>query len=264
MNRILGPTGAALCVILATIAPAPALAQDPGASRGFTVQGMYHAALDTLGVTRPIAVSAAVPASPATRPAVVPAPSGPVGQAIEAGIDGASSVFGAIASVFTFNVNDLLESPASRMADVRNAHGDDFWAMVADAGFELKEVETHVGLIPEFNFKFDKARDLSDADRDWLERKLTRHARFHTGLTARLKRALVHSLLEAHDLNEGFSLESFDVAFAPLPSVSFSVAPKNSRLLSQEHDALFRATLELKEHLKHSRDAAKPGDAKTE
>lgn len=214
MNRIIR---FALAVGLGLAAPLSAVAQDRGAS---------------------------APKSPTPTATVaqssIAAPAADGGGIVDSAMQGVSDTVGAVVSIF--NVTDV-DSPASMLSKMKAARGFEFWAMVADAGFELKEADTDVGLIPEFSFKFDKARELSNADRVWLERKLRRHKQRHGGLAAKMKRGLIHALLEAHDLNEGFSLESFDVGFTPLPSLKFAVAPKDSRLLDKEHDALYRAIL---------------------
>ncbi len=49
------------------------------------------------------------------------------------------------------------------------------------AGYKLKEIESSISLLPSLSLTFGQARELTDADRDYVERMLERHARRNPG-----------------------------------------------------------------------------------
>jgi hypothetical protein len=96
--------------------------------------------------------------------------------------------------------------------------------MMDMAGYKLKDVHTSVALIPSVSFTFAVARELSDADREWLAAQLARHARMRSGLVAAAERSIVQSLLDAQELG-GYEIETVEVDLFPWPSVKFAISP---------------------------------------
>jgi hypothetical protein len=75
----------------------------------------------------------------------------------------------------TPNREQMLRSIAS--AERRQAHArDDFSWLMNIAGFKLKEIESSFSLLPGLSFTFGHARELTEADRDYVEQQLERHA----------------------------------------------------------------------------------------
>jgi hypothetical protein len=117
------------------------------------------------------------------------------------------------------------------------AQTDDFNWLMGIAGFRLKSIESTLGFLPGLTLQFGQARELSEADREYLERALQRHARRQPGAFSALQRTIISGILEANEI-QGFSVESLTVSLLPLPYVKFSLAasdaplaPESSRVL---------------------------------
>jgi hypothetical protein len=130
-------------------------------------------------------------------------------------------------------------SPADVLRDVRRTDVHTFWDDLSDAGYELAEVDTGVGLIPEVKMSFRLVRELSEADRDALDRTLEIAATREPGLIPRLQRGIVQTLLAAADLTD-MHVTTLVISILPLPSAEFKMEPRDSGL-SAEHDVLYRA-----------------------
>ncbi len=143
-------------------------------------------------------------------------------------------------------------TPPTPIATLRRIKGEEkgeFWAMLEDAGYELKEIDTEVGLIPGIEATYILKRELSDADREALELRLERYARDSGGLIARLERAIIYSLLDASELGD-YRIEKLKVQFLPLPAASFTLAPSEGPL-DEEHDRIYRAIKEQARTVRH-------------
>jgi hypothetical protein len=139
------------------------------------------------------------------------------------------------------------------VTDVARYHGGgedpyDFIPMMDMAGYKLKDVHTSVALIPSVSFTFAVARELSDADREWLAAQLARHARMRSGLVAAAERSIVQSLLDAQELG-GYEIETVEVDLFPWPSVKFAISPADAPL-SSEAAKLMRAIEKIGESIK--------------
>jgi hypothetical protein len=149
------------------------------------------------------------------------------------------------------------------VTDVARYHGGgedpyDFIQMMDTAGYKLKEVHTAVALIPSVSFTFAVARELSDADREWLAGQLVRHARTRSGLVAAAERSIVQSLLDAQELG-GYEIETVEVDLFPWPTVKFAISPVDAPLGS-EAAKLLRAIEKVGESVKavHTQQAPVP------
>jgi hypothetical protein len=117
-------------------------------------------------------------------------------------------------------------SPPSPV-DLANRIGsqeNEFWVLLSDAGYRIKEVETTMGIIPGLSASFTYARELSDSDREFLEQRLDAHAKRNGGVSGRLQRAIVSVLLEASETGK-YKVEQLDVTFLPLPKARFILTP---------------------------------------
>jgi hypothetical protein len=97
------------------------------------------------------------------------------------------------------------------------------------AGYKLKEIESYVGVVPSLQMTFGQARELTEADREFVERHLLRHARRYPGPLAAIQRMIVRSVLEASDIR-GFSVEKVAIDIFPLPKVKFVFTPADAPL----------------------------------
>ncbi|MBI3453980.1 MAG: hypothetical protein HY057_14325 [Rhodospirillales bacterium] len=141
-------------------------------------------------------------------------------------------------------------TPSGFVKSLRGKDASEFWSLVGDAGYDLREVSTVVGLIPEVEVMFEIARELSEADREYVEERLDDFARREPGLVSKLQRSIVYALLEAAEIGE-YRVEKLKINVLPLPRAEFSLSPADAPL-TEEHDALLRA---IRGHGKRERAA---------
>lgn len=121
--------------------------------------------------------------------------------------------------------NASLTSEFSRLMDV--------------AGYKIKEIESSVGIIPDISLTFGQARELTEGDRNYLERQLARHAVRHPGLLGMAQRAIVRAVADASELGN-FEVEKVEVTLLPLPKVKLVLSPSGAPL-SPEAARIMRA-----------------------
>ena len=124
---------------------------------------------------------------------------------------------------------------------------DDFTWLMTIAGYKLKEIESSISLLPSLSLTFGQARELTEADREYVERALERHARQNPGTLASMQRSIVRSILEAGELG-GFTVEKVEVNLFPLPRVKFQLAPLDAPL-GLEASRIMRAIDRLNQRL---------------
>ncbi len=159
--------------------------------------------------------------------------------------DMVDSVGAALMSPFS---DDSMEVMAPTMSmgpygDEEGTHSDPFWHFLEEAGYKMKEVKAHVSLIPGLDIEFLLVRELSEADRNSLERKLEINAKRHSGLLPAIKRRIIRTLLEASDFDE-MRIEELTISLLPLPSAEFVLAPVEGPL-GEEHDLLYRSLQDM-------------------
>jgi hypothetical protein len=106
---------------------------------------------------------------------------------------------------------------------------EDFSWLMDIAGFKLKEIDSSIGIIPTLGLTFGQARELTAADREYVERQLERHARRNAGPLALMQRTIVRAVLDASEIG-GFAVEKVEVHLFPLPKVKFALAPADAPL----------------------------------
>lgn len=127
---------------------------------------------------------------------------------------------------FAPNRDQLMRNAAQ--AERRHAQArDEFSWLMNIAGFKLKEIESYIGLIPSLSMTFGQARELTEADRDYVEQQLQRHARRNPGPLAAMQRSIVRAVLEASEIGD-FSVEKVEIDVFPLPKVKFVLAPADA------------------------------------
>lgn len=129
----------------------------------------------------------------------------------------------------------------------RTQQREDFVALMEVAGFGLREIETSIGLIPSARLTFGHARELTDADRDHVERYLERHAQRHGGPMSRVQRAIVGAVLSASEIGE-FSVERVEIDLYPLPQIRMALVPRDAPM-SYESGRVARSIDRLSERL---------------
>jgi hypothetical protein len=88
---------------------------------------------------------------------------------------------------------------------------------------------------------FQLVRELSEADRDALDRRLEVGAARDQGVLPGIQRRIIQTLLAASDLSD-MQVTKLVISVLPLPSAEFKMEPRNGTL-TPEHDALYRAII---------------------
>ena len=117
--------------------------------------------------------------------------------------------------------------------------GADFWKDLSDAGYQLTSIDTAVALIPDVKMTFQLVRELSDADRRYVERELAVQSMRKPGVIPAMQRQIIRTLLAVGETGN-MRVGKLVIGVLPLPSAEFAVEPNNIPL-SEEHDALMRA-----------------------
>lgn len=140
----------------------------------------------------------------------------------------AERLWSGITSAFSVAPNRDQMMRNAAQAERRHAQArDEFSWLMNIAGYKLKEIESYIGLIPSLSLTFGQARELTEADRDYVEQQLERHARRNPGPLAAVQRAIVRTVLEASEFG-GFSVEKVEIDIFPLPKVKLSLAPADA------------------------------------
>ena len=114
-----------------------------------------------------------------------------------------------------------------------------FMQHLSDAGYQLAEIDMSVGLIPDIKLTFQIVRELSEADRNALERTLEIDDKELPGMTAMAQRQIIRTLL-AVSRSERMRVGKLVIGVLPLPSADFTIEPADSPL-GEEHNALLQA-----------------------
>jgi hypothetical protein len=145
----------------------------------------------------------------------------------------AGSVLG---STFGF----LLPPSAGDLASsAKDEDGSELFRLLGLAGYKLKEIDNHVALIPGISFKFAIAREMSEADMDYLDEHLELSQIRNPGLYSQLQRAIIRTVVGINSAG-GMQVSELQLTVLPLPAASFSVTP-SAVALDEENSALMRA-----------------------
>ncbi len=195
-------------------------------SRALT--GIALAALLALPVAADAQTSSAT--GPVTAPAprtvvTVPLQDLPSGDSLG---DRAERLWSSIMDAFGFGLStsNFMRRPAHTAQD--QAREDFTWLMDV-AGYKLKEIESAVSLFPSLSLTFGQARELTEGDRDYLERMLERHARTNPGPLAAIQRTIVRGIMDAGEIG-GFTVDKVEVDLFPLPKVKLVLTPTDAPL----------------------------------
>ena len=115
----------------------------------------------------------------------------------------------------------------------------DLTALMEIAGFKVKQLDTDFGLIPGASMTFGLAREMSPADREYLERMLDRDSRRRTGMLSAIQRRIVRTIIDM-SARKGYDVSSVEIDLLPLPSVKLVVTPSGGGL-SAETTTIIRA-----------------------
>lgn len=122
----------------------------------------------------------------------------------------------------------------------------DLAKLMDTAGYKLAEFESSVGLIPGASMLFKISREMSESDRDFLERELYKDSRARKSIRSVLQRRLIQTIIDISE-SEGFQVSKVDVTLLPLPKVDLTISPKGSG--GSDSTAVLRAIERLQERL---------------
>jgi phosphate transport system substrate-binding protein len=109
----------------------------------------------------------------------------------------------------------------------------DFTTLMDIAGYDISAVQSSIGIIPSASMTFAIAREMSDADHQYLERVLRRDAVARPSALAAMQRRIISSIMGVQEVG-GFEVSKVEIDFLPLPSVSLQVTPKGASAPQQQ------------------------------
>lgn len=125
----------------------------------------------------------------------------------------------------TFNTMTQWFLPTSPTQVARQIRAGDsvFWKLLADAGYELEEVQSTAAWLPEVVVWLRLTRELSDADREWVERRVDEQLPDDGTLTEGLQRAVLLMLLETSITSD--RIERLQLVLEPFPRAQLILRP---------------------------------------
>jgi hypothetical protein len=151
-----------------------------------------------------------------------------------------------VSDFFNNLIEPLTESTVQSMTKVTPTSlvhgmegGSHFFQHLSDAGYQLAGIDMSVGLIPDIKLTFQIVRELSEADRNALERALEIDDKEVAGVTAMAQRQIIRTLL-AVSRSERMRVGKLVIGVLPLPSADFTIEPADVPL-GEEHSALLQA-----------------------
>ncbi|CAK0744298.1 exported hypothetical protein [Gammaproteobacteria bacterium] len=139
-------------------------------------------------------------------------------------------------------------SASSLTQSVSKQDAVQLFKLLGYAGYKLKEINTDVGLIPYLSFKFGLARELSEADYDYLEAQVEEWQRTNPGIYASLQRKIIDTVMTVN-LGGEYKVSTLKVSLLPLPDVAFTMSPKQT-FLGEENSVLMQAIQRVERDLR--------------
>jgi hypothetical protein len=187
-----------------------------------------HAKALALAVLLAVPIAAGAQAPPAAPPGVVPTPLQDL-PSDDGVMARAERLWSGVMDVFGFGFGSGAITRGHAAAQQQQQARDDFASLMEIAGYKLKEIESSISLLPSLSLTFGQARELTDADREFVERMLERHARHNPGPVSAIQRTIVRGVMDAGELG-GFSVDKVEVDLFPLPRVKFQLSPIDAPL----------------------------------
>jgi phosphate transport system substrate-binding protein len=161
------------------------------------------------------------------------------------------------APVIPPGITKVIDQMTTAVVNVWNLLGDstptdalgasNFTSLMDVAGYKILEYESTIGIIPQIDMSFGIAREMSQADQEYLERKLALDVRGRPGVLPAIQRQIVRSILEVSEAEE-YEIEKVVIEILPLPSVKLSVAPTDAPL-GYETTTILRAIEQLRDRV---------------
>ena len=123
----------------------------------------------------------------------------------------------------------------------------DFSDLMEIAGYKTQEVQTSISIIPSAGMTFGIVRSMSEADQDYLDRRLQLDMQRRPGALPALQRNIVRAVLDVSEAAE-FEISRVEIEFVPLPSAKLIISPSEPPI-SMETAAILRAIERLKDRI---------------
>lgn len=136
-------------------------------------------------------------------------------------------------------VQGLVKLAFDDTANAATPDGLDFAKLMDLAGYTTEEFQTSVGLFPGAGMTFGIVREMSEADQDYLERRLALDAHLRPGPLPAMQRKIVRSVLDVSEANN-YEISQVVIELLPLPSFKLVVTPKDAPI-SQDTTSILRA-----------------------
>lgn len=118
---------------------------------------------------------------------------------------------------------DAVSATFQRGGERIDPRAADLASLMDLAGYKLQEFESSVGIVPSATMTFGLARQMTEADRDALERALKLDARARAHATAAVQRWVVRTVLDVRE-TQGYVVSRVELTLFPLPEVRLIVA----------------------------------------
>lgn len=187
---------------------------------------------NTLLLSTAIALAATVGTAPVQAGAIAATDSGNNAAIyLRDAVDGAEGYWSAATDgvrswVSGFSTGSLLKR---QLEGSEEKSDTDFKQMMGAAGYAVKSINMGVGLVPKFSLYFGQKRELSDADRVYLQRLLRKHERTRSGPVAAAQRLIIDTIVQLQEFPD-YDLTKVAVTMLPLPYVEFVAEPKDTTL----------------------------------
>ena len=117
----------------------------------------------------------------------------------------------------------VLETTFQRNRGAVAPGASDLSGLMDLAGYKLKEFESSIGLVPGALMTFGIVREMSEADRDALDRALRLDARARTDAVSAIQRRVVRTVLDVGQ-TEGYVVSTVELTVFPLPEIRLVVS----------------------------------------
>lgn len=117
----------------------------------------------------------------------------------------------------------VLETTFQRNRGAMGPGASDLSGLMDLAGYKLKEFQSSIGIVPGATMTFGIAREMSEADRDALDRALRLDSRARTDAVSAIQRRVVRTVLDVGQ-TEGYVVSTVELTVFPLPEIRLVVS----------------------------------------
>jgi phosphate transport system substrate-binding protein len=116
------------------------------------------------------------------------------------------------------------------------------------AGYKTQELQTSIGVIPSAGMTFGMVREMSEADQEYLDRRLEKDRHERPDLLATMQRSIVRSVLDVSEV-AGYDISKVEIEIVPLPQVRLFAEPKDGGPKNNDTATILREIERLNERM---------------